>query len=85
VNAKLCVTLESEDSVESVLNSAVLLRSSSNASTNRVFFNRDLTRSQAEEAYRKRCEKRAEFLILGLILIYYCSFYITFATFFSAR
>jgi len=59
-SAKLCVTLESEDAVDALLSSAALLRSSSNASVNRVFFNRDLTRSQAEAAFKMRCEKRAK-------------------------
>lgn len=58
--AKLCVTLENEAAVTDLIQSATLLRSSSDVSINRIFFNRDLTRMQADAAYKKRCENRAK-------------------------
>ena len=55
--AKLCLTLESSDSVNSLIQSASILRQ--NRHYSRVFINRDLTKAQADEAYKARCRKRA--------------------------
>jgi len=57
--SKLCVTLDNADSVEDLLDSSTLLKSSSDATVRKIYFNRDLTPLQAEAAYKKRCEKRA--------------------------
>ena len=55
--AKLCVTLDSAESVRSLLESAVILRRS--LSHSHVFINKDLTKAQAEAAYKARCRKRS--------------------------
>ena len=57
-NVKICVTLNSPDDVKDLLSSAVILRSSSEVKFRQVYINRDLTRIQAEEAYKRRCAKR---------------------------
>ena len=57
--SKLCITLDNADSVEDLLDSSTLLKSSSDAAVRKIYFNRDLTPLQAEAAYKKRCEKRA--------------------------
>jgi len=59
-NPKLCVTLDNSDSVGDLLSSATLLRSSTDVSVKQVFFNRDLTKKQAETAYKQRCLKRSK-------------------------
>ena len=61
--SKLCVTLGSKEAVEDLLDSAGLLRKSSDISVRKtVFFNRDLTRQQANAAYKARCTKRSQLL-----------------------
>lgn len=55
--AKLCVTLDHPSSVNSVIESASILRRSQEFS--RVYFNHDLTKAQAEAAYLARSSKRA--------------------------
>ena len=59
-NTKICATLESSESAKDLIESASLLRQSSNPAVKRVYFNRDLTRAEAEVAYRLRCQKRQE-------------------------
>jgi len=54
---KMCITLDSAESVNSLLESATLLRQSPDYS--RVFLNRDLTKAQAQAAYNKHCRKRS--------------------------
>lgn len=56
--AKLCVTLESAEAVEDTLDSASLLRNATEENARRVYFNRDLTKQQAQDAYNKRCLAR---------------------------
>lgn len=57
-NAKLCITLESPDMVDNIISSATVLRKSADSMASRVYFNRDLTKQQADAAYQLRCEKR---------------------------
>ena len=57
--SKLCITLENSDAAEDLIDSATLLRSSTDATVRRVFFNKDLTRSQADAAYKLRCLRRS--------------------------
>jgi len=57
-SARLCVTLDSSDAAEALLSSATMLRASSDQDIRRVYFNKDLTRQQAEAAYKLRCAKR---------------------------
>ena len=54
---KLCVTLDHASSVSTLVESAALLRSSRDYSD--VYFNRDLTKAQAEAAYLARSTRRA--------------------------
>jgi hypothetical protein len=54
---KLCITLDSADSVNSLLESAFILRQ--NRGFSNVYINRDLTKTQAEAAYKARTLKRA--------------------------
>jgi hypothetical protein len=56
--AKLCVTLESTEAVDDILDSSSLLRNSADQSVRGIYFNRDLTKRQAQEAYNKRCLAR---------------------------
>ena len=56
---KLCVTLESAENVNNLLDSSSMLRSSSNQNARRVYFNRDLNRAQREAAYEARCLRRS--------------------------
>ena len=61
--AKLCVTLESAEIVDDVLESSSLLRTATDHAVRQIYFNRDLTKQQAHEAYNKRClarEKRLQ-------------------------
>jgi len=57
-STRLCVTLDSSDAAEVLLSSATMLRASSDPDVRRVYFNKDLTRQQAEAAYKLRCAKR---------------------------
>ena len=57
--SKLCVTLESKSPVDSVISSSQVLRASPDPELRKVFFNRDLTRMQAEQAYLRRVERRS--------------------------
>ena len=57
--SKLCVTLESKSSVDSVISSSRVLRTSPDPELHKVFFNRDLTLMQAEQAYLRRVERRS--------------------------
>lgn len=54
---KLCVTLGDPHTVTNIIESASILRHSTNFS--RVFINRDLTKAQAEAAFKARAVKRA--------------------------
>ena len=55
---RLCATLDSAESVQSVLSSSTTLRRSSNPNVNSVFFNPDLTKAQQAAAYKARCQRR---------------------------
>jgi hypothetical protein len=55
---KLCVTLESTDAVDDLLDSSSLLRNATDQKTRQTYFNRDLTKQQAQDAYNKRCLAR---------------------------
>ena len=57
-NVKLCVTLKSAEAVDDLLDSSSLLRNASDQSVRQTYFNRDLTKRQAQEAYNKRCLAR---------------------------
>lgn len=57
-SSKLLATLDSPQSVQAVLESATLLRKSTNPLVKKVFFNRDMTREQLEAAYKARCQRR---------------------------
>ena len=57
---KLCVTLDSEETAHDLLESAAILRRSSDSNIRKIYFNPDLTKAQATEAYKRRCEKRAQ-------------------------
>jgi len=54
---KLCVTLDSSESATNIIESARIL--SMSADFSRVYMNRDLTKSQAEAAYKARCLRRS--------------------------
>ena len=54
----LCITLESAEAAEALLDSARILRTRENPQVKKVFFNKDLTREQREAAYRNRCARR---------------------------
>jgi hypothetical protein len=58
---KLCVSLESAEAVDDLIDSSSLLRNATDQRARQTYFNRDLTKRQAQEAYNKRClatEKR---------------------------
>ena len=57
-SSKLCVTLDSPSSATSLVDSSSILRQSTTHSC--VFINHDLTRAQAEAAFRARATKRAQ-------------------------
>ena len=59
-DGKLCATLENSENVAQLLSSSAILRQSRDKSLSCVYFNRDLTRSQCEAAYRQRCLKRQD-------------------------
>jgi hypothetical protein len=59
-HAKLCVTLESPETVDDIISSATILRTSTDPAVKRVYFNRDLTKQQADAAYQRRLEKRSK-------------------------
>ena len=50
---KLCVTLNSEESAQHLLESATILRRSPDIIARRVYINPDLTKAQANEAYKR--------------------------------
>ena len=50
---KLCVTLDSEETAHDLLESA-------DSNIRKVYFSPYLTKAQATEAYKRRCEKRAQ-------------------------
>ena len=54
------VTLESEETAHDLLESAAILQRSCDNNIRKVYFNPDLTKTQATEAYKRRCEKRAQ-------------------------
>jgi hypothetical protein len=56
----LCVTLESPETVDYIISSATILRTSTDPTVKRVYFNRDLTKQQADAAYQRRLEKRSK-------------------------
>jgi hypothetical protein len=55
---KLCVTLESAEAVDDLLDSSSLLRNAADQCVRQTYFNRDLTKRQAQDAYNKRCLAR---------------------------
>jgi len=57
---RLCVTLNSEETAHDLLESATILRRSPDITARQVYINPDLTKAQANEAYKRRCEKRAQ-------------------------
>lgn len=57
---KLCVTLDSAECVNNLLESARILRHSTDLYAKEVYINRDLTRTQAEAAYKARCLRRTK-------------------------
>ena len=57
-HAKLCVTLETPEMVDDIISSATILRMPTDSTVKHVYFNRDLTKQQADAAYQRRCEKR---------------------------
>ena len=57
-HAKLCVTLDTPEMVDDIISSATILRRSTDSAAKRVYFNRDLTKQQADAAYQLRCERR---------------------------
>ena len=59
-NAKLCITLDSPEVVGDLLQSSTLLRKSSDPAAQNVYFNRDLTKKQADAAYKRRCLRRSK-------------------------
>lgn len=56
--AKMCITLESADAAEDLIQSSSLLRSAADSHLRRTYFNRDLTKQQADAAYERRCAAR---------------------------
>ena len=56
---KLCVTLSSAENATDLLSAATILRESEIDSVNKIYFNRDLTKAQAEAEYQARCSRRA--------------------------
>jgi hypothetical protein len=53
--AKLCITLESAEAVDDLIDSSSLLRNASDHNARHTYFNRDQTKQQAQAAYNKRC------------------------------
>ena len=62
--SKLCATLDSPTAVDDLIESSHLLRKSTFQNVRNIYFNRDLTRQQAEIAYQNRREKRQKSNIL---------------------
>lgn len=62
---KLCVTLESAEAVDNLLDSSALLRNATDQMVRQTYFNRDLTKQQAQDAYNKRCLAREKRLHLS--------------------
>jgi hypothetical protein len=60
LSSKLCATLDSSDAVDDIIESSRMLRHSEDASVRRIYFNRDLTKQQADDAYKRRLEKRGQ-------------------------
>jgi len=60
---KLCVTLNSEESAQHLLESATILRRSPDIIARRVYINPDLTKAQANEAYKRRWRKESPTVI----------------------
>jgi hypothetical protein len=61
--AKLCLTLETPEAVVDLLESSSLLRNATDPGVRRIYFNRDLTKQQADAEYKRRCaarEKRSQ-------------------------
>jgi hypothetical protein len=54
--AKLCITLDNPDAVNNLIESSSILRRSERYRG--VFVNRDLTKAQADAAYKARCDRR---------------------------
>lgn len=57
-NTKLCLTLSNSEAVRDLISSSRILRISQDAAVRKVFMNYDLTPSEAEAAYQKRCQRR---------------------------
>jgi hypothetical protein len=58
--SKLCATLDSSDAVADIIESSRILRHSEDANVRRIYFNRDLTKQQADAAYQRRVDKREQ-------------------------
>ena len=56
--AKLCITLESAEAVDDLIDSSSLLRNASDYNARHIYFNRDQTKQQAQAPYNKRCLAR---------------------------
>ena len=63
--SKLRVKLESKSSVDPILLFSKLIRASSDPDLRKAFFNRDLTRMQAEQAFLRRVERRSAIFMKG--------------------
>jgi hypothetical protein len=51
--SKLCITLETPDAVEDLIQSSSLLRTATDLHLRLTYFNRDLTKQQANKAYER--------------------------------
>ena len=65
---KMCVTLESSEAVDDLIESSYILRQSSDTTVQRIYINRDLTLQQADVAYKNRCEMREKRRLSGVPL-----------------
>ena len=57
--AKLRITFENSQTVEDLIQASSLLRHSTNAVAKNVYFNRDLTKIEAQEAFQQRVKRRS--------------------------
>ena len=64
---KICITLSSPESATSLLESASLLRHSADDNAKNIYFNRDLTKAQAEAGYKARCLRRSGFQLQSTV------------------
>lgn len=63
--AKLRITLDNSQAAEDLLASSSILRQSSDTIARSVYFNRDLTRMEAQTAYEERQRRRSINIIVG--------------------